>query len=177
MNPLQLRTVRAVLGEARESYGAGCESPTGRRLKSNLVHGVDVGFAPVRGEDGKQKVLKVSGLRPAVESLRRILTRVREENPALWAELGHCGMLCCRRVRGGSEPSRHSWGCAIDLTFGGRVDPPGDGLCQRGLMEVYRYFREEGWYWGAVFSREDAMHFEVSNQQFKRWVREGLIRG
>jgi len=76
-------------------------------------------------------------------------------------------MLCCRYVRGSKKViSNHSWGTAIDLTIAGRLDPPGDGFTQVGLLKLYRFFREAGWYWGAGFRREDSMHFELAEATF-----------
>lgn len=78
-------------------------------------------------------------------------------------------MLCCRLVRGSRQTaSNHSWGVAIDLKIDGELDRPGDGFVQSGLLRAYRFFHEEGWYWGAGFRREDAMHFELAEATFLR---------
>jgi hypothetical protein len=49
----------------------------------------------------------------------------------------------------------------------------GDGLTEQGLLALYPYFHVRGWYWGAGFGspdpkREDAMHFEASDQLIRR---------
>ena len=115
---------------------------------------------------------RVTGLDIAVQSLARVMDSVRRHDPEVYAQLGTAGMLCCRFVRGSKTVlSNHSWGTAVDLTFGGEVDPRGDGKCQLGLLRVYRFFHQEGWYWGAGFPREDAMHFELADETVR-----GLIQ-
>ena len=39
-----------------------------------------------------------------------------------------------------------------------------------GYLDVYKHFHDMGWYWGAGFSRKDAMHFEVSDERVKEWI-------
>ena len=46
-----------------------------------------------------------------------------------------------------------------------RLDPRGDDKVQRGLLAIYRYFHKHGWFWGAEFRVEDAMHFELSQEK------------
>ena len=84
--------------------------------------------------------------------------------------------LCARLIRGSTASiSRHAFGVAIDLSVGGTIDAMGDGKTQFGLILLADYFQAEGWLWGAAFSREDSMHFEVSADLFERWLSEGLI--
>lgn len=115
------------------------------------------------------KKFRVTGLRPAVESLKRIFTRMEKEAPGAFENIGTAGMLCVRRVRGGAVYSNHSWGTAIDLSFGGQLTPLGATKIHRGLLMVYRFFYDEGWFWGAGFTRPDAMHFEVSKEKLTEW--------
>ncbi|MBD0362843.1 MAG: M15 family metallopeptidase, partial [Coleofasciculus sp. C3-bin4] len=99
------------------------------------------------------------------------------EKPALYNQLGTAGMLCVRKVRGGSDFSNHSWGTAIDIKINGRLDVVGDGRTQLGLKELYPYFYNEGFYWGAGYSgsREDSMHFEASRELVERWRVQGQL--
>ena len=115
------------------------------------------------------KKFRVTGLRPAVESLKRIFTRMEKASPSAFESVGTAGMLCVRRVRGGVSYSNHSWGTAIDLTFDGQLTPLGATKIHRGLLMVYRFFYDEGWFWGAGFTRPDAMHFEVSKEKLTEW--------
>ncbi len=115
------------------------------------------------------KKFRVTGLREAVVSLKRIFTEMEKIAPSAFASIGTAGMLCVRRIRGGANYSKHSWGIAIDFTFGGELTPLGSKRIQRGLMDIYGLFRRSGWYWGAGFSRPDAMHFEVSREKLFQW--------
>jgi hypothetical protein len=90
------------------------------------------------------------------------------------AGLGTAGMLCARLVRGSTHSiSNHSWGTAIDLTLNGVLDRRGDRMVQRGLAEIAPVFNEHGWFWGAGFGTEDAMHFEAGDELIRRWHTEG----
>lgn len=156
-------TMIALLGHPRTNYTAECAAVTARALATKMVT-EDVG--PFR----------VTGLRPAVESLRAVLVDVHAQYPDVYAALGSAGMLCVRRVRGSMTAiSNHSWGTAIDLTLAGKLDPYGDGTVQRGLALIAPIFNRHGWYWGAAFGKEDAMHFEVADQTLRAWHAKGLL--
>ncbi|KAK1868435.1 hypothetical protein I4F81_010922 [Pyropia yezoensis] len=71
--------------------------------------------------------------------------------------------------------SNHSWGTAIDIQVAGRTDAMGDDAVYAGLAALYPHFEAEGWYWGAGFRREDAMHFEVSDERVREWAAAGLL--
>ena len=105
----------------------------------------------------------------AVDSLRQVFADVRQANPALYAALGHAGMVCCRYARQSARViSNHAWGAAIDLKISGELDTRGDNMVFQGLLELYPYFHKYGWYWGAEYPTEDAMHFELADQTFAR---------
>ena len=120
---------------------------------------------------------RCTGIKPALDSLERIFAAVKQDHPQLYKLVGTAGMHCYRRVRGGSTPSNHSAGTAIDLTVGG-VLPPMDStpetpaLIPNGFVILYAYFHREGWYWGAGYAggRVDAMHFEVADETLKEWA-------
>ena len=118
---------------------------------------------------------RVTGLKPAMSAIRRVLDKVKTEKPDLYEQLGTEGMLCVRKVRGGSDFSNHSWGTAIDMTINKQLDVRGDNKTQVGLKELYPYFQAEGFYWGAAFPTEDSMHFEASRQLIERWKASGEI--
>lgn len=127
---------------------------------------------------------RATGLKPALASLREVLTRVRNEVPELYALLGTAGMHCARftkirkpggGIRIGPNVSNHTWGTAIDIKLDGELDAQGNNRTQRGLLILSSYFNAAGWYWGAAFPTEDAMHFEASKSLLARWKRDGLI--
>lgn len=159
------KTMLKLLGNPRGSYSSECQAPTNEFIR-NLIVVEDVG--PFR----------VRGLRPAVETLRAILADVRQANEEIYDGLGHVGMLCCRFVRGSTSAiSNHSWGTAIDLTIDGVLDKRGNNRAQKGLLEIYKHFNKHGFFWGAAFPTEDAMHFEASEDLIQQWHRDGKFGG
>lgn len=119
---------------------------------------------------------RVTGHKLAVGLLRESLAAVKLENPELYAELGSAGMLCIRYVRGKpGVPSNHSLGLAIDFLIDGELDKHGDNKVFVGLIELYSVLKRFGWFWGAEFSKEDAMHFEVSAEVVRGWIKQGIF--
>lgn len=139
-------------------YSSLCQVPTLPRLRRHLVTDT---VGPFR----------VTGLVPAVLSLKAVMADIQAEQPAAYAALGTAGMLCCRLVRGSDTAiSNHSWGTAIDLTLNGVLDAYGDDRVQHGLTLIAPIFNRHGWYWGAAFSKEDGMHFEGSRALVEQWL-------
>lgn len=158
-------TMQTLIGLPCSNLSKDCQSPSNPEF-IKLVVSEDVG------------PFKARGLKPAVESLRNIFADIQRDEPDLYERLGSAGMLCCRWVRGStSVMSNHSWGTAIDLTIDGKLDPLGDNKVQRGLLIIFKYFNRHGWFWGAAFGREDAMHFEASDQLIRQWASEGHFGG
>ncbi|WP_390915581.1 M15 family metallopeptidase [Pseudosulfitobacter sp. SM2401] len=157
------RWLEGFLGRPRQNLSNDCEAMTNPKLKSMLVL-ADVG--PIR----------VRMLQPAVDSLTRVFEKVRATDPDLYARIASSGSLCVRQIRGTQgRTSTHSFGLAVDLNIDGRLDTLGDGKTQLGLTILADFFREEGWVWGAGFTREDSMHFEVSRQMLEQWRKDGII--
>ncbi len=114
---------------------------------------------------------KATGLTPAVVSLKVIMADVQRRQPDLYTLLSSAGMLVVRFVRGSTKNiSNHSWGTAIDLKIGGQLDIRGDNQVQYGMTLLAPIFNSHGWYWGAGFRTEDAMHFEGGRDLVQRWV-------
>ncbi|TCO70520.1 M15 family metallopeptidase [Rhodovulum euryhalinum] len=159
------RAMLDLLGNPRDSYSQACQAVTNPRIKSLL-------------ETRQIGPIKVTMIRPALDSLERILARLERSDPDIHAKLGTAGALCARNIRGSSTSiSNHSWGTAIDLTLEGMLDAFADGGTQFGLLILAEYFNDEGWYWGATYGREDSMHFEVGVETLKRWMDEGQLGG
>jgi len=139
------------------NYTSQCQVPTNPVLRRNLVTDTVGPF-------------KVTGLVPAVLSLKEVMADIQSALPQVYAALGTAGMLCCRLVRGSTTSvSNHSWGTAIDLTLDGVLDERGDDLVQFGLTLIAPIFNRHGWYWGAGFPTEDGMHFEGSAAKIGQW--------
>jgi hypothetical protein len=96
----------------------------------------------------------------AVESLVAIRAEIKQREPLVYQNSGTAGMLCCRYMKNaGQKLSSHSWGTAIDLTLCGKLDTRGNRKVFAGLALIPPIFNRHGWYWGAKFRTEDAMHF------------------
>ncbi len=163
LKPARNQTMLTLIGNPRGTYDEECRWPTNQSVL-DLVVTRDIG--PFR----------VSGLRPAVDTLELIFKDIKAEKPDIYPVIGQVGMLCCRLVRGSrSSISNHSWGTAIDLTLEGKLDRRGDNRTQVGLLELYPIFNRHGFYWGAAFPTEDAMHFEASDDLVHEWSRTGRL--
>lgn len=157
------KTMLALLGRPREDLGTDCRTITNPKLK-DLVETRQIG------------PIKATMLKPALDSLTRILEKLKTDEPDIYAKLGTAGSLCVRLIRGSnSSVSNHSFGTAIDITLEGQLDPFADGEMQIGLVILAEHFNDEGWYWGGGYNREDGMHFEVGEETLKKWVDEGLL--
>ncbi|GAB1362388.1 M15 family metallopeptidase [Rhodobacter sp.] len=157
------KTMLAILGQPRDGYNTECQGVTNPHLKELL--------------DTRQiGPIKVTMLKPALDSLERVMNRLKESDPDIYAKVGTAGALCVRFIRGSSTSiSNHSWATAIDLTLEGKLDGFADGGTQFGLLILAEYFNEEGWFWGAAYNREDSMHFEVGEETLRKWQEEGKL--
>lgn len=157
------RVMLEVLGHPRENYSNDCQSVTQPRLKG-LMETRQIG--PIR----------VTMIRPALDSVERILAKLQASEPEIYNALGTAGAMCARLIRGSSSSvSNHSWGTAIDLKLEDQLDGFADGGTQFGLLLLAELFNEEGWFWGATYNREDSMHFEVGVETLRKWQAEGKI--
>lgn len=155
--------LEGIFGRPREVLTSECLPMTNKRLAAKL------------------KVARVGPIRvqmqqPAIDSLTRVFDQIKAVDPDLYSLIESSGSLCVRHIRGApGRTSTHAFGLSVDLNIDGRLDPLGDGKTQLGLTILADFFRKEGWYWGAAFSREDSMHFEVSRELVEKWVAEGLL--
>ena len=155
--------LESILGKPRGVLTNKCQGMTNSRLTKLLV---TKNVGPIR----------VRMLRPAIDSLDRIFQKIEAADPDLYARINSSGALCVRHIRGAPNlTSTHAFGLSLDLNIDGRLDQLGDGKTQLGLTILADFFRTEGWYWGAGFSREDSMHFEVSRSIIEKWVKEGSL--
>lgn len=152
-----------ILGQPRENYSTDCQPVTQPRLKA-LLEARQIG------------PINVTMVRPALDSVARILAKLQKTEPDIYAAVGTAGALCARLICGSNTSiSNHSWGTAIDLKLEGKLDGFADGGTQFGLLLLAELFNEEGWFWGAAYNREDSMHFEVGVETLRKWQAEGKL--
>lgn len=74
------------------------------------------------------------------------------------------GCFNIRSKKGGSTPSIHSWGLAVDLNAAWNqfLQPPTMSL------ELVRCFTDVGFDWGGVWKKLDGMHFQLSAEALGR---------
>lgn len=127
--------------------------------------------------------IRVTGVTPALDSLREVLAEVRlkvsnladQLIPKILDNITTDGMLV-PRMQGTRTVSisNHTWGTAIDLKVDGLLDHFDDGYTHLALVKMMPIFHRHGWIAGAGFVAEDAMHFEFSrekvNQLFPLWT-------
>jgi hypothetical protein len=127
--------------------------------------------------------VRVTGIKPAVASLKQVLTAAIAAEAAaghdLDAVLGNQGMLCVRFRKPTSglpstKVSNHSWGTAIDFNIVGH-DAPGNthDSIPRFIAVLLPFFNGAGWYSGIGFS--DTMHFEVADGTIHTWAQDGKL--
>lgn len=150
-------TLLARLGKPRSNFTEECSSITNPVLARSIVT-MDVG------------PFKLTGHKKFLLIITDMFREIKIANPTLYSQVHTAGCLCVRHIRGISNQwSNHSWGTAVDLFFGATNDRVGDGMCQTGLLEIYKYAHPRRLYWGAEFgkndpAREDSMHVEASKE-------------
>lgn len=109
--------------------------------------------------------------RDCAESLQAIFKELLTTYGLAWIQDHgldvYCGCFNFRKMRGGTQLSRHSWGIAIDLNCvenGNRTPWCGDKIGKVGYanmpLEVIRIFKKHGWQSAATAWGHDAMHFQ-----------------
>lgn len=126
--------------------------------ETNLV-GLPVPDGIIVKYEGKQ-VATIRCHRKVAESLGRVLKELSKVCPSVL--LKYAGCYNNRSVRGGSTPSLHAYGSAIDF------DPDTNGNHQHWPVgatmpiEVMEAFAKEGWLSAGAFWSRDAMHFQAT---------------
>jgi hypothetical protein len=107
--------------------------------------------------------IKATGNKHFLERFKKVMDEVKVKRPDLYDNLRTAGCFNIRPVVGAAAyRSNHSWGIAIDLYFGDAVVPRDSGLTEEGMKELYAFMHNAGFYWGAEFPTDDAMHWEMS---------------
>lgn len=122
---------------------------------------------------------KLTGIKPALDSIDRVVAAVKVSHGDLIDGLGTEGMLCVRHKKPtngafSTDPSNHSWGTAVDFKFGNGEAPANTGMkVPRWVAILVPFFNAEGWFSGISF--HDTMHFEVADETIRKWHDQGLL--
>lgn len=93
-------------------------------------------------------------------SLSRVLTAIYAVHPDVVAD--YCGCYNNRPMRGGSLPSLHARGAAIDLAAGENGNRDAWPINSTMPLEVMECFAREGWLSAGAFWGRDAMHAQAT---------------
>jgi hypothetical protein len=108
-----------------------------------------------------QNVKSIRCHNKVASSLRRVLENIAK-TPHAWVLKEYGGVYNNRPMRGGSTPSLHARGAAIDLapsTNGNRDHWPSRSNMP---IEVMEEFAKEGWLPAGAFWSRDGMHFQAT---------------
>ncbi len=94
------------------------------------------------------------------DSLKRILTELSKTHPDILAQ--YAGVFNNRPMRGGSLPSLHARGAAIDLAPDTNQNKQAWPVSADMPLEVMESFAREGWMPAGAFWGRDAMHFQAT---------------
>ncbi len=165
LNPARSAINTALIGLPRGQFSAVAAPPTDPDFRQ-MLETADLG------------PFEVTGLRPAVRSLRAIITDVSLEQPGLYEQLGCTEMLSCRNARGSTSIiSSHAWGIALDLTVDGRSLSDGEDQLMDAMLKLVPIFNRHGFYWGYAFGLSNATHFEASDELVRSWAAAGAFDG
>ena len=163
LNPARSAINTALIGLPRGQFGALPAEPECMDFRE-MLETADLG------------PFTVTGLRPAVRSLRAIITDISLEAPEIYDRLGCTEMLACRNVKGSkSIVSSHAWGVALDLTIDGYAQTDGADDVMEALLQLFPIFNRHGFYWGYAFRLADALHFEASDELIRSWANAGAF--
>jgi hypothetical protein len=128
--------------------------------ESNLVS-IPLSASNVVLFDG-ERVGSIRCNKKAAESLTRIIHELSKIPEGRTALARFSGVYNNRKMRGGTKPSLHAYGAAIDLmanTNGNWQHWPTSADMPIEVMEV---FAKEGWIPAGAFWSRDAMHFQCT---------------
>jgi len=95
------------------------------------------------------------------DSLKRVLESLAKTHPDILAQ--YAGVFNDRTMRGGSLPSLHARGAAIDLAPDTNQNKQAWPVSADMPLEVMEAFAREGWKSAGAFWSRDAMHHEATS--------------
>jgi len=161
LSPAQEATMISILGSPSTPLTTACQNTKASAKVKDLQE-------TRRMSD----VFRLTGIRPALDSVQKVLKDVFAENPGLEAVLSTEGMLCVRRRKPTSgavskKLSNHSWGTAVDFKIAGFNAPGNTKLnVPKFIAAMVPHFNKQGWLSGIAFN--DSMHFEVADETIKQ---------
>jgi len=168
LTPAQEATMISILGSPTIPLTTTCQNAKASNRVKDLLD--------TRAMTG---IFKLTGIRPALDSVQKVLQIVFAANPDLKTVLSTEGMLCVRRRKPTSgavskKLSNHSWGTAVDFKVVG-FDAPGNTKqnVPKFIALMVPHFNDEGWVSGIAFN--DSMHFEVADETIKKWSADGKL--
>lgn len=123
--------------------------------ESKLVN-LDVSDLNVRYEGTKVKTIRCHG--KVAASLKRVLVSLAQTHPEVLADYNGC--YNNRAMRGGSTPSLHARGAAVDFCAGTNGNLTSWPVKATMPIEVMEAFAREGWLSAGAFWGRDSMHFQ-----------------
>ena len=127
----------------------------------NVLMALDVIGLGVRYED--KPVSSISVHPKCAGSLLRILRAIHNSSFAYVLQ-GYAGVFNNRKMRGGSLPSLHARGAAIDLMPGTNGNTTHWPTKANMPIEVMEFFAQEGWLSAGAFWGRDGMHHEATSR-------------
>jgi hypothetical protein len=108
---------------------------------------LEIGFIP------KKVYCNKAMAAPLLQAIRNLIETGHVKELKTWD-----GCFNIRRKKGGSTPSLHSWGLAIDVNAAWN----GFGVTSVLSSGFVKCFTDAGFDWGGVWSRPDGMHFQLA---------------
>lgn len=168
LSPAQEATMISILGAPSTPLTTKCQNGKASAKVNDLLETRKI-----------SNVFRLSGIRPALDSVQKVLKDVFAANPGLEAVLSTEGMLCVRRRKPTSgavskKLSNHSWGTAVDFKIAGFDAPGNTGKnVPKFIAMMIPLFNKEGWLSGIAF--QDSMHFEVADEAIRQWSKDGKL--
>lgn len=162
-------TMVSILGSPKLPLTTACQNSRASDLVKSL-----------KTVDKMSNVFSLTGIKPAVESVKAVLTTIFNEEPDMESLLSTEGMMCVRFRKPTSKKkstkiSNHSWGTAVDFKVQGFNAPANTGQkIPRFISIMLPQFHAAGWFSGIAF--HDAMHFEVAEETIRDWSKKGKLK-
>jgi hypothetical protein len=185
MKNYQIKAIQSRVGATPDGFWgpksiAACQAHLRRLMPTTnpWPKSDDVSMTRFYGKAGDESILTnldVSGLgikyngasvrtvrchKKVAESLHRILTNISKSDHK-WVLEEYAGCFNHRPMRGGSRPSKHSWGVAIDLAPDTNSLKASWPTASSMPLEVMEIFAHEGWISAGAFGGRDGMHHEA----------------